>query len=130
METDESKPSQLLLFRGGYEGGSIELYTSNMITLAPVWRESNEMTFDETDDEVWVSNRTEYADFATYWQQFTGRKSWFYCVPLPIHPAIHTHVHQQLDQVRSQPHNPSQLLVSRYVARWQRALDASNVPAN
>ncbi|MBO0949369.1 hypothetical protein [Fibrella forsythiae] len=118
----ETESPHILLLRIGYEGGLVELYTQTLDLLAPVWRESNEMSFNDNDDEIWVERRMEYADFNAYWQDFTSRERWFYGRPLVIHPAIRTHVRRALDQVRSLPYDYGQPERFRYVARWQKAL--------
>ncbi|MEZ0487502.1 hypothetical protein [Fibrella aquatica] len=121
--TNETQNPRHLLLRIGYEGGSVILYAQSLESLAPVWRESNEMSFDDNDDEIWVESRIEYVDFNAYLQEFTDRELWFYGKPMLIHPVIRPHFQQSLDQVRSQSRRPDS---AKYVARWQKALDSND----
>lgn len=103
MQTTDDQP--ILLLHLGFEGGSIRVYGQHSDGGGTVWKETNEMDFDDSDEEIWRETQTPLADFRSFWQDYTARQYWYMASPQEVHPSVRDQVATSIEQLRTYVRN-------------------------
>jgi hypothetical protein len=85
----------------------------------------NHSTYDENKDELKVFETT-YESFASFWQELTKNREWFYLHPMFVHPEQRDFIKEQLKMVNWNIH-PNKKWQHSHRRQWTKVLSA---PAN